>query len=63
MADAPRALGSVRRLCETGNRVVFDHTGSYIENVATGFRTPVKDTGNGYTVTVWVSCFHRQANP
>ena len=35
VADATRALGSVMRRCETGNRVVFDNTGRYIEHAAT----------------------------
>ena len=34
-------LGSVRRLCEAGNRVVFDDK-SYIENKATGLKTPIQ---------------------
>ena len=30
LADARKALGSVRRLCEAGNKVAFDDEGSYV---------------------------------
>ena len=30
IADVKKALGSVRRMCEAGNKVVFDDEGSYI---------------------------------
>ena len=63
VADVKRALGSVRRLCEKGNRVVFDPEGSYIENVTSGYKTPIVDNGKGYKVKIWVPDFHRQANP
>ncbi len=34
-------LGSARRICEAGNRVVFDEDGSYIENQASKKRTKI----------------------
>jgi hypothetical protein len=47
IADVKKALGSVRRMCEAGNRVVFDDEGSYIENKGTGERaTLVKELGS-----------------
>ena len=39
IADVKKALGSVRKMCEVGNRVVFDEEGSYDENKRTGERT------------------------
>ena len=63
VSDVKRALGSVRRLCEKGNRVVFDPRGSYIENVEAGQRTPMNDNGKGYKVKIWVPDFTRQAKP
>ena len=32
IADVKQTFGSVRRLCEAGNRVVFDYGGSCVEN-------------------------------
>ena len=63
MADVKRALGSVRRLCESGNRVVFDSTGSYIEQKATGRKTKIEDNGKGYKVTIWIPGFARLEQP
>jgi hypothetical protein len=39
IADVKKTLGSVRRICEAGNRVVFDEDGSYVENKSSGERT------------------------
>ena len=38
-ADVIKALGSVRRMCVAGNRVVFDDDGSCVENKEAGERT------------------------
>ena len=63
VADAKRAWGSVRRLCESGNKVVFDSEGSYIKQKATGQRTKIKDHGQGCRVTIWMPGFARQGHP
>ena len=63
VADVKRALGSVRRLCESGNKVVFDLKNSYIEQKATGKRTKIEDNGKGYKVTIWVPGFARLEEP
>ena len=63
VADVKRALGSVRRLCESGNKVVFDSKNSYIEQKATGKRTKIEDNGKGYKVTIWVPGFARLEGP
>ena len=46
-------LGSVRRLCEAGNRVVFDSE-SYIENKATGLKTPIQLRNGEYMMDLYV---------
>ena len=46
IADVKKALGSVRRICEDGNRVVFDYEGSYAENNCTEEKVALlKDRG------------------
>ena len=44
---------SVRRLCQAGNKVVFDKE-SYIENIATGDRTPIKLENGQYMLHMYV---------
>ena len=46
-------LGSVGRFCEAGNRVVFDKE-SYIENKATGLRTPIQIRNGEYMMDLYV---------
>ena len=46
-------LGSVRRLCEAGNRVVFDKE-SYIENKGTGIKTPSQLRNGEYMMDLYV---------
>ena len=54
MVDVKKALGSVRRMCEAGNRVVFDEEESYVENKHTGERTVLTKEKGAYLLTVWV---------
>ena len=49
-----KALGSVRRICEAGNRVVFDEEGSYVENKSTKERIAVVKEKGSYVLTLWV---------
>ena len=63
VADVRRALGSVKRLCEAGNTVVFSGKESYIRNDKTGNKTKIDQSGKGYVVNVWVPHFQGQANP
>ncbi len=39
IADVTKPLASVARMCDRGNRVVFDSDGSYVEHKKTGART------------------------
>ena len=67
IADVKKPLGSVRRICESGNRVVFDEAGSYIEHKKSGNRTDIAKEGSTYVVRVWLpgkggnTGFRRQA--
>ena len=54
IADVKRVLGSVRKICQAGNRVVFEEGKSYIQNKRNGRKTPISEGRNGYTVNLWV---------
>ena len=49
-----RTLFSVSRLTESGNRVVFDPDGSFIENKLTGHVTPLIHTDGTYKLELWM---------
>ena len=46
-------LGSVRKMCQAGNRVVFDEEGSYIEHKSTGEITPIHNIQDRYILKLW----------
>jgi hypothetical protein len=49
VTDVRKVLASVGRMCDGGNRVVFDdQAGSYIMNKATGQMTPLAKKGGVY---------------
>ena len=54
IADVKNTLASVARMCEAGNRVVFDPKGSYIEHLDTGARTEIEKGEDGYRIRMWV---------
>jgi hypothetical protein len=54
VCDVKGPLGSVRRICEAGNRVVFDDYESFVENKTTGTRTPIEKVGGVYYLNLWV---------
>ena len=60
IAEVKKTLGSVRRICEAGNRVVFDEDGSYVENKSSGERTALTKEKGSYVLTLWVP---REPNP
>ena len=47
-------LGSLRRICHAGNRVICDEDPSLIENKATGIKTPVVKDNGVYYFHMWV---------
>ncbi len=48
VADGKGALGSVHRICEAGNRVMFDDEGSYVECKTTGTRSVIDKVSGVY---------------
>jgi hypothetical protein len=60
IADVKKTLGSVRRICEAGNRVVFDEDESYVENKSTGEKTALTKDRGSYVLTLWVP---RESSP
>ena len=59
VADVKRALASVNRLTQAGHKVIFGPKHNYIENIKTGHRTYMENSGKGYRVKVWVPSFTR----
>jgi len=57
VAGVKKPLGSVRKMCEAGNRVVFEDIselqGGYVENKLSGTRIPILKEGGTYGVSVW----------
>ena len=62
VTDVHLPLMSVRRICDKGNRVVFDSHGGYIESLTTGEKIHVRRDHNVYRLQVNVpeSGFTRQ---
>ena len=54
VADVKKALGSVARMCDMGNRVVFESNGGYVMNMADGRYTKFERRGNVYVLQTWV---------
>ena len=58
VCDVDGPLGSVRKMCRAGNRVVFDDDGqgggSYIENKKTGKISKMVDDGEMYVLQLKV---------
>ena len=66
VAYVKSTLGSVRRVCEAGNKVIFDEEDSYIENKSNGVRTPLVKENGVYYLHIWVpksSFAGRSASP
>ena len=57
-----RALFSVAKICDRGNRVIFGQGGGVIHNLATQQLTPFRRTGGIYALDLWVNTqgFRRQ---
>ena len=49
-----KALLSVKKIVQTGNRVVFDPEGSYIEDVNSGEKIPLTEQKGMYMLKLWV---------
>ena len=53
-APVSRPLGSVKRMCKSGHRCVFDEEGSFIENKFTGEINWLREEDGNYMLDVWV---------
>ena len=53
-APVSKPLGSVKRICAAGHRVVFDGDGSYIENKATCGVNMLREDNSNYMLDMWV---------
>ena len=54
VCDVNKALLSVKKVVAAGNRVVFDQTGSYIEDTQSGEKMWLTEEGGMYCLTMWV---------
>ena len=52
VCDVNRGLLSVRKVTKSGNKVVFDEDGSYIQNKATGEITMLKENAGMYELVM-----------
>ena len=65
VCDVNKALLSVKKVVSAGNRVVFDDSGSYIEDKATGELMWLQESNGMYKLKLWIpkskgSSFRRQ---
>ena len=62
VCDVNKALLSVKRIVQAGNRVVFETQGGYVEDTKTGDKIYIRDSGGMYMLKMWVRRpFHGQA--
>ena len=63
VCEVNKALLSVSRMVQAGNKVIFSSSGSYVEDEGTGERTPLREQGGMYMLKLWVKSqtFQRQA--
>ena len=53
-APVSKPLGSVKRICAAGHRVVFDEDGSFIQNKATGEINMMREDNGNYMLDMWI---------
>jgi len=54
VCEVNKALLSVKRVLQAGNRVVFEKSGSYIEDETSGERMYLHEEGGMYMLKLWV---------
>ena len=54
VADVKKLLTAVSAICDSGNRVVFDNDGSYIESKTNGQKTQLRRESGVYRFDMWV---------
>ena len=55
VTEVKKALLSVAKIVQAGNRVVFENNHNYIENTANGKRIPIEQRNGSYVMKVWIS--------
>ena len=53
MCDVNKALLSVKKVVQAGNRVVFEASGSYIEDLESGQNMWLREAGGMYMLKMW----------
>ena len=54
VCDVNKALLSVRKVVQAGNRVVFDEQGSYVEDIQTGEKMWMREEGGMCMIRMWI---------
>ena len=54
VAEVNKALLSVSRMVKSGHRVIFDSSGSYIEDRQSGEKMWLEEEQGMYSLTLWV---------
>ena len=49
-----KPLGPVKKICQAGHTVVFDHEGSFIMNKNTGEVNWLRDEDGNYMLDAWI---------
>jgi hypothetical protein len=60
ITDVTKALGSVGKICEAGNRVVFEPDGGYVENMSNNKKTMFYKDGLAYRMDMWVKARNQE---
>ena len=63
VAKVNKALGSVSQIVNNGNRVIFDPSGSYIENVFTNDRMWLRERNGVYVLDALVAPHDQGSDP
>ena len=53
VCDVNKALLSVHRVAQAGNRVVFSASGSFVQDEQTGETMPLEEKGGAYMLKLW----------
>ena len=63
VCEVNKALMSVSRMVQAGNKVVFSKSGSYVEDESTKEKIPLREQGGMYMLKLWIKNqpFQRQA--
>ena len=54
VCDVHRPLMSVKKMCKSGHRVIFDEEGSYVENKESGEQLRILEEDGEYLLDVWI---------